>query len=180
MCCSNRHATLDVYAFLDIGEVEERVNGAEHDHANSPSVSFGKRMRIVVADDVSEIIDAIEQRLSPEYEIVGRAGDGITLISMVRQLQPDVVITDISMPRLSGIQALRQIRSLGLSTPSIVLSVHEDPELAQEALADGVSAFVLKSRLQEDLRPALQEALAGKKFVSERLRRKMKNSPHTN
>lgn len=146
-------------------------NDTQNDQVKSTRGETPKRLRVVVADDVPGIIEAVEERLSPEYEIVGRASDGITLVDQVQQLLPDIVVTDISMPLLSGMQAVREIRNRGLAIPAVILSVHEDPGLAQEALANGVSAFVLKSRLQEDLRTAIQEALAGRKFVSERLRR---------
>jgi DNA-binding NarL/FixJ family response regulator len=122
---------------------------------------------------VSEVIDVVEQRLNSEYEIVGRANDGVALVEGVCELRPDILITDISMPRLTGIEALRKLRDLGVKTPTVILSVHEDEELAREALLRGALGFVLKSRLQDDLLVAVQEALAGRTFISERLRKRM-------
>lgn len=135
-----------------------------------------KHIRIVIADDLPEMLDVIEQRLAAEYVIVGRATDGFALVESVRSLQPDVVVTDISMPRLSGIEALRRLRSLGVKTPAVILTIHEDEDLAREALRLGALGFVLKSRLEDDLRVAIAEALAGRRFVSERLRQKLEAS----
>ena len=135
-----------------------------------------KHIRIVIADDLPEMLDVIEQRLAAEYVIVGRATDGFALVESVRSLQPDVVVTDISMPRLSGIEALRRLRSLGVRTPAVILTIHEDEDLAREALRLGALGFVLKSRLEDDLRVAIAEAVAGRRFVSERLRQKLEAS----
>lgn len=135
-----------------------------------------KHIRIVIADDLPEMLDVIEQRLAAEYVIVGRATDGFALVESVRSLQPDVVVTDISMPRLNGIEALRRLRSLGVKTPAVILTIHEDEDLAREALRLGALGFVLKSRLEDDLRVAIAEALAGRRFVSERLRQKLEAS----
>jgi DNA-binding NarL/FixJ family response regulator len=143
----------------------------KHEPCSSEHVS--RRIRVFVADDVSEVIDVVEQRLNSEYEIVGRANDGVGLVEGVCELRPDILITDISMPRLTGIEALRKLRDLGVKTPTVILSVHEDEELAREALLRGALGFVLKSRLQDDLLVAVQEALAGRTFISERLRKRM-------
>jgi DNA-binding NarL/FixJ family response regulator len=143
----------------------------KHEPCSSEHVS--RRIRVFVADDVSEVIDVVEQRLNSEYEIVGRANDGVALVEGVCELRPDILITDISMPRLTGIEALRKLRDLGVKTPTVILSVHEDEELAREALLRGALGFVLKSRLQDDLLVAVQEALAGRTFISERLRKRM-------
>ena len=137
--------------------------------AQQPS---GRRIRVVVADDVPEIIEAIRQTLNVNCEIVCGVADGSSLLESVRELRPDLVITDISMPRMSGLEALRRLRHLGCAPLAIVVSVQEDEDLIKEAIAEGCSGFVLKSRLAQDLQPAVLKALAGEQFVSERLRRK--------
>lgn len=114
---------------------------------------------------------AVEQRLAPEYEIVGKASDGLALVECVRRLRPNLLVTDISMPKLTGIEALRRLRQLGLETPAIILTVHEDEELLNEALSLGAHGFVIKLQMETDLRLAVQEVLAGRTFVSKRLRR---------
>jgi DNA-binding NarL/FixJ family response regulator len=130
-------------------------------------------VRVVIADDFPEALDAVERRLDPIYEIVGRVSDGLALIERIGKLLPDIFITDISMPGMTGIEALRRLRSLGIDTPALILSVHEDEDLAKEALLQGASGFVLKSRLEDDLQTAIEEALAGRTFISERLRRRL-------
>lgn len=133
----------------------------------------GRRVRIVIADDFPEVLDVIERRLNSKYEIVARVSDGLALVETICKLQPDIFITDISMPGLTGIEVLHRLRSLGMKTPAVILTVHEDEELAKEALFQGASGFVLKSLLEDDLEIAVREALAGRTFISERLRRRM-------
>lgn len=131
------------------------------------------RPTLVIADDSAEILDAVVNRLGGRYEIVARVNDGATLVDRVRELQPDLFITDISMPEMSGIEALRQLRSLGVNIPAVILSIHEDEELVRAGLAQGALGFVLKSRMETDLPAAVQEALQGKTFISESLRKKL-------
>jgi DNA-binding NarL/FixJ family response regulator len=139
----------------------------------SSSANHFKHIRIVIADDLPEMLAVIEQRLAAEYVIVGKATNGLALVESVCSLQPDVLVTDISMPRLTGIEALRRLRKLGVKTPAVILTIHEDEDLAREALRLGALGFVLKSRLEDDLRKAIDEALAGRTFLSERLRQKL-------
>jgi DNA-binding NarL/FixJ family response regulator len=127
----------------------------------------------VIADDSPEMLDAIEQRLTGICQVVARAEDGLALIDRVREQQPDIVITDISMPRMTGIQALNQLRAEGQKTPAVIVTVHEDEELVKAGLEQGALGFVLKSRLDPDLLMAVQAALEGRVFVSERLRKKI-------
>ena len=138
------------------------------DENKTPSTSNGtcRPIRIVVADDVPEVIEAIRQSLPSTSEIVSSVGDGSALVQRVLELQPDLVITDISMPQMTGLEALRQLRRSGFHGPVIVITIHEDEELATTAIANGCSAFVLKSHLARDLGFAMEEALAGRKFIS--------------
>ena len=131
------------------------------------------RIRIIIADDFAEMLDTVEQYLAPDYEIVGKVPDGLTLVECACRLQPDLLVIDISMPKLTGIDALRQLRSLGVQTPAIILTNHDDEDLAKEALSVGSLGFVLKSRLGSDLRLAIGEVLAGRIFISETLRKKL-------
>jgi DNA-binding NarL/FixJ family response regulator len=122
-------------------------------------------MRLVVADDFPEIIDAVERCLAPEYEIVGRVSDGVALVEAVCQLKPDLLVSDVSMPKMTGIEAVRRLRNLGCQTPAIILTIHDDEELVKEALASDAKGFVLKSRLGRDLPLAVREVLAGRTFI---------------
>jgi CheY-like chemotaxis protein/quercetin dioxygenase-like cupin family protein len=125
-----------------------------------------KQIRIVLADDMPEIMDAVAKRLEPDCTVVAKCADGAALVECVAEYAPDLVITDISMPKLSGIEALRRLRHKGVRTPAIILTVHQDEDLIKEAFSLGVQGFVLKRRLITDLHLAVRAALAGKTFVS--------------
>jgi len=114
----------------------------------------------------------VEARLLQHYEIVGKAKDGLELIECVARLRPDVLVTDISMPGVSGIEVLRRLRSQAIHIPAVILTVHEDEELLEASLSHGAFGFVLKSRIDRDLVAAIQEALEGRVYISERMRAK--------
>jgi len=158
------------------GEYGGPVSNQRGGEESPSSKQLQRRVRAVIADDFAEVLDAVERRLKSECEIVGRASDGLALVERICQLQPDIFVTDISMPGLTGIEALHRLRSMGINTPAVILSVHEDEELAKEALSQGASGYVLKSRIDDDLLIAVREALAGRTFISERLRRKLPDS----
>ena len=125
-----------------------------------------EQKRVVIADDVQDMLDAVAQQLMSDYTIIGRASDGVALVDCVREVKPDLLVTDISMPKLSGLDALRQLRQLGIHTPAVILTVCENEEFVKEALSLGAQGFVLKSRLASDLLLAAREVLAGRTFVS--------------
>jgi len=128
-------------------------------------------VRVVIADDLPEMLDAIQNQLKAHCQVVARAADGVELVDYVRKHKPELLITDISMPRMTGIDALRRLRSMGIKTPAVIVTVHEDEELVGAGLEQGALGFVLKSRLAEDLLFAVQAALNGRVFVSERLKK---------
>jgi DNA-binding NarL/FixJ family response regulator len=119
------------------------------------------------------MLDTVERRLVPDYEIVCKVSDGLALVECACRLQPDLLVIDVSMPKLTGIDALRQLRSRGVHTPAIILTNHDDEDLANEAFSVGSKGFVLKPRLGSDLRLAVGEVLAGRTFISETLRKKL-------
>ena len=129
------------------------------------------RVCVVIADDLPEMLDAIQKQLKDCCQVVARAADGLELVEYVRKHKPELLITDISMPRMTGIDALRRLRSLGINTPAVIVTVHEDEELVRAGLGQGALGFVLKSRLETELLPAVQAALKGEVFVSERLKK---------
>lgn len=126
-----------------------------------------EQIRVVVADDLPELVDAVAKQLLPDYTVVGRAGDGVALVECALELAPDLLVTDVSMPKLTGIEALRRLRDLGVQIPTIILTVHEDEELVKEAMSLGAQGFVLKHRMVSDLPLAAREVLNGRTFVSE-------------
>ncbi len=124
------------------------------------------RIRVLLADDHKIMLDRIARLLEPEFEVVGRVSDGQALLEAAARLEPDVLVLDISMPVLSGLQAAQELRKAGSHAKIVFLTVHEEPDFVRESFASGGSAYVLKPRLAGDLTVAIQEALAGRSFIS--------------
>ena len=108
----------------------------------------------------------VETFLASTCEVLGSLPDGQSLFEAAMSLKPDVIVTDISMPILSGIEASRRLSESGCGAKIIFLTVHSDADFAQACLATGAFAYVVKSRITTDLIPAIQEALAGRIFIS--------------
>jgi len=123
-------------------------------------------MRILLADDHRNLLELIRGLLEPTYDVVGFVEDGQSLVQAAGKLQPDVIVTDISMPKLNGIEAADRLRESGSSSKIVFLTVHADPDFAQVALKTGALAYVSKFRINTDLLVAIGEALAGRVFVS--------------
>ncbi|MBI4465753.1 MAG: response regulator transcription factor [Acidobacteria bacterium] len=125
-----------------------------------------KRPTILLADDDKALLERVRQLLEPEFEVLAKITDGKALVSAARQLQPDLIVADISMPCVNGFQAARQIKEEQPETRILFLTVHEEPVLVSEALALGVAGYVVKRSAAADLIPALRELLQGRSFVS--------------
>jgi DNA-binding NarL/FixJ family response regulator len=108
----------------------------------------------------------VERLLASTCEVVGSVPDGQSLFDAARRLAPDVIVTDISMPILNGIEASRQLNESGCTAKIIFLTVHSDADFVETCLAIGAFGYVAKSRFAIDLIPAIKEALAGHTFVS--------------
>lgn len=124
------------------------------------------RLRVLMADDHQAMQERVRAVLEPEFEVVGAVGNGEALIRAAEELNPDVLVVDISMPVLNGIDAVRQILKAGCAAKVIFLTVHEDPDIVPLCLEAGAQGFVVKSRLVSDLIPAIQFALTNHRFVS--------------
>jgi len=123
-----------------------------------------RRPRIVLVDDLPEMIEYCRDILKAGYDVVGTAADGQSGIAAFEARQPDVLVLDISMPGMDGIEAARRLRVSGCRAPIVFVS--SSLERAAAAMEAGGSAFVAKSRIAEDLLFAVSEALAGRMFVS--------------
>ena len=123
------------------------------------------RARLILADDHDMLLDAFRRLLEPEFAVVSGVTDGEALVSAALSLKPDVVVCDISMPRLSGLHAIRRLREELPKTRFVILTMHRDPELASEALRIGASAYVLKSSPSRELVLAIRTALSGREYV---------------
>ena len=123
--------------------------------------------RVLLADDHSEIRERIADILEHRFDIVASVENGQKALSASLMLKPDILITDISMPILDGIQLASQLRELGYSTKIIFLTVHDDADYVEAAFSTGALGYVLKSNVATDLMPAIHEALKGRRFTSE-------------
>ncbi|HTQ61035.1 MAG TPA: response regulator transcription factor [Candidatus Solibacter sp.] len=123
-------------------------------------------MRILLADDHPNFPEIEERLLEVEFEVIGKVGNGQALFEQAMRLKPDVIVTDISMPILNGIEATIRLRKSGCKARILFLTVHSDTEFARSCLSAGASGYVAKSRMLRDLLPAIREVLAGNIFVS--------------
>jgi DNA-binding NarL/FixJ family response regulator len=129
------------------------------------------KIRVVLADDHREVIAKIRGILcGDEFEIVEAAENGNQAVSAVLELEPDVFVTDISMPLLNGLQAARRIQRANSRVKIIFLTIHEDRDFIAAAFSAGATGYVTKRRLSMDLVFAIQEALKGHTFVSNSIR----------
>jgi len=124
------------------------------------------RPRILIADDHQLFADGLRSLLGSSYEIVGIATNGRELIEQVRQCKPDLVVTDLSMPQLNGLDAMQALTEMHLRTRFIVLTMHVDVSLAVLVFRAGASAFLLKSASSDELKEALQVVLRGGYYLS--------------
>jgi len=127
-----------------------------------------RRVRVLLADDHEEFLTMEVQllELEPEFEVVRTARDGLEALEQAASLSPDVLILDITMSKMDGIETARRLRAAGSGSKIVFLSVHGDPDYVRAGLAAGATGYVVKSRLASDLVPALRETLAGRSFVS--------------
>ena len=125
-----------------------------------------RKVRILLADDQPSICEAVASLLKATYEIVASVEDGQALIQAAMRMNPDIIVTDISMPVLNGIEAANILRDSGSRSRIIFLTVHQDLDFIKACFAAGALAYVSKPRMSTDLLSALQEALVGHSFVS--------------
>ena len=125
------------------------------------------KIRVVLADDHQAIIATIRQALGDDFEIIDTVEDGQKAVDAVVQLNPDILVIDLSMPVMDGLQATRRLRNLNSPAKIVFLTMHEDRDFVEAALSAGASAYVTKARLFTDLVPAIREAVLGRVFVSQ-------------
>lgn len=140
---------------------ELRVSSRE-----SGQVSLASGLRVLLADDHKAMLERVKGMLHSEFEVVGAVDNGQALVDAARELDPDVVVVDIEMPVLNGLDAVKRIKKSGSKAKVVFLTVHEDPDMVPLCLEAGALGFVIKSRLASDLIPAIQLALTNRTFVS--------------
>jgi DNA-binding NarL/FixJ family response regulator len=124
------------------------------------------RPRVLLADDHRVLSEGLKSLLQPYFDVVGIVSDGWELVAASTGLDPDVVVLDISMPSLNGIDAARQLRSTSLRAKFVFLTMHREVVYATRALEAGASGFVLKHSAASELVTAIQEALKGRTYIT--------------
>lgn len=125
------------------------------------------KVRILLADDHHAVLQRICELLDEDFDIVGTVNNGRDAVVSALRLNPDVLVIDISMPVLNGLQAALQLRSAKQPTKIVFLTVHTDRDFVSAALCAGALGYVTKSDLGTDLVPAISEVLAGRIYVSQ-------------
>jgi DNA-binding NarL/FixJ family response regulator len=124
------------------------------------------RTRLLIADDHTLVAEACKNLLEPEFEVVGIVDNGRALLQQVRELKPEVVILDIAMPQLNGLDAGDQIKRLLPATKLVYLTMNISPEVAAEAFRRGASAYVVKHAAASELTTAVRRALRSESYLS--------------
>lgn len=125
-----------------------------------------KRPRVLLADDHTIVAEGLASLLEPDYELVGRVDNGRDLLRAASELYPDVIVSDISMPMLNGIEALRQLKKANPGVRVVFLTVHADVSYVTEAFRAGASGYVLKQSAAEELRLAIRAVHDGERYVT--------------
>jgi DNA-binding NarL/FixJ family response regulator len=129
-------------------------------------MSRSLRPRVLLADDHRLVAEGVKSLLSSEFELVGVVEDGRALIEAAQKLQPDVIVADITMPHLNGIDALARLKRGERKVPVVFLTMHPEPAYARRALEAGASGYVLKHSAPAELTTAIRAALNGKTYLS--------------
>ena len=124
------------------------------------------QIRVLLADDHKALLEMATRMLAREFDVVGAVGDGRTALVETERLRPDVLVTDISMPGMSGIEVVRQLSAANSDVRVVFLTVHESADYVRESLASGALGYVVKSKMASDLVDAIKAVHAGRSFVS--------------
>jgi DNA-binding NarL/FixJ family response regulator len=124
------------------------------------------RPRVLLADDHPDLLEATTALLTPAFDIVGTAGDGAALVSEALRLCPDVIVADITMPILTGIEAAHRLHEVALSAKFVFLTIHSEEQFVEACVAEGGLGYVIKSHMRVHLIPAIRAALVGESYIS--------------
>lgn len=145
-------------------QAEDRV--ATRGEMNLPLITESGLPQIVLVDDHPAVLRQTVKLLAPRFEIVAALPDGSGLLTLAADKKIDLIVLDITLPGLSGIDLASRLKTAGYPGKIVFLTVHADPDYAREALEVGASGYVVKPRLASDLVPALTAALGGEIFIS--------------
>jgi DNA-binding NarL/FixJ family response regulator len=135
-----------------------------------------RRIRILLADDHTMISAGFQKLLEPQYEVVGSVADGRALLKAAAELKPDLVLLDVGMPLLNGLDAARELKKLMPGVKLIFLTMNPDPDVASEAFRIGASGYLLKNSQSEELLQAVHNAVRGISYVTPQISRAMEES----
>jgi len=121
---------------------------------------------VLLADDHTMVAQGLASLLRDDFDLVGIVGDGQALIDAAQRLRPDVIVADMAMPVMDGLEALHRLKAARLNVKVIFLTMHADAQLATEALRAGASGYVLKHAAGEELITAIQEVLQGRTYLT--------------
>ena len=124
------------------------------------------RPQVLLADDHTLFLDAVEKLLEDNCDVVGRAADGERLLVEALRLKPDVVVLDMAMPLLNGLEAARQLKQMAPETRIVFLTMNEDPDIAAEAFRAGASAYVLKRSAASELLAAIRDVARHGSYIT--------------
>lgn len=130
-----------------------------------------KRPRVLLADDHRMVLEGLKSLLTDEFDLVGAVEDGHALLAAAAKLHPDVIVADITMPRLNGLDALVRLKKDSPDVKVVFLTMHQDPAYARRALDAGAAGFVVKHSASDELVMAIHAALKGKTFITPALTR---------
>ena len=125
-----------------------------------------RRARVLLADDHTIVAQGLASLLRDDFDLVGTVGDGQALIDAAQRLRPDVIVADMAMPVMDGLEALHRLKAARIDAKVIFLTMHADAQLATEALRAGASGYVLKHAAGEELITAIQEVLQGRTYLT--------------
>lgn len=125
--------------------------------------------RVLLAEDGSAMGRQLRGLLAEQFEVIGLVQDGASLVKAAQSMLPDVVVTDIAMPELNGLEAARRLRVQRPVLGVVFITVHSEPQMVDQAMALGPCSYVLKSDAGDDLTMAVQAALRGERFLSHSL-----------
>jgi DNA-binding NarL/FixJ family response regulator len=124
------------------------------------------KTRILIADDHTILTEGLRHMLEPEFDVVALVSDGVELVAAAQQHAPDIIISDVSMPMLNGIDAVAQLRALGATAKVIFLTMHRDVAYARRAMEAGAAGYILKHSVSAELTTAIHEVLQGRTYVT--------------
>lgn len=135
-----------------------------------------RRIRILLADDHTLICAAFQKLLEPQYEVVGSVGDGHALLAAAAELRPDLVLVDVGMPLLNGLDAGRELKKVMPGVKLIFLTMNPDPDVASEAFRIGATGYLLKNSQASELLQAVHDVVRGKSYVTSQVSQAMEKT----